>query len=951
MNPLFSQLTSSFIERSAEHLLSLEDYLELCKNDPSAYDSAPQRMLKAIGDPKIIDTRTDARMSRIFSNRVIRVYPAFQDFYGMEDTIENIVSYFRHSAQGLEESKQILYLLGPVGGGKSSLAEKLKELMENVPVYVLDGSPVFESPLGLFSDPESKRVISDNYKIPLHAFKTFASPWALEKLKEFKGDLSKFKVRRIYPSRLRQECITRVEPGDENNQDISALVGEMDIRMIDKLAQNHPYAYSFSGGLNRGNNGLVEMVEMFKAPIKMLHPLLTATQDRSYTGTKPIGSIPFNGVVLAHCFSEDTELLTETGWKTHHQITPETKLATFNKVTGQTDFQRPLKKFEEFYSGPMQHFLSNSCDHLVTPNHKMIFHTQYTKQWKDCYAKDYGDTGKIIPVAAPVARSDYPISDSWLRLAVWTIADGSLSGNKVRFHLGKPRKIQRLTRLLEEMNAEFTETETSYVTSGGLSTVSIRVTNNFEVQLSKDFPSFWTQLSARQCRIVIEEYSYTDGSRQESGSHYQLSSNKKEHIDILQQLSFLAGCKANFCLAEYPEGNHSPQYFLSVRPGVTETRTDYAMRTVPYSGVVFCYETPNHTLIARRNGKVIVTGNSNEQEWQQFRNNKTNEAFLDRVYMVKVPYVTRLNEEAEIYKKLLSNSELRAAPCAPGTLEILSQFCVMSRLKVPQNSTLFLKMRVYNGENVKNQDPRSRPIQEYKDIAGVNEGMDGLSTRFAFKILSKTFNYDTEEIAANPIHLMYILKNSISEEQFPKDKETELLGTLDGVLMDKYLEYLEKDIRASFLDSFQDLCQNLFENYFYYADAWVSDSEYRDVNTGTMLDRNGLNAELEKIEKPAGIDNPKDFRNDITMFVIRYRGANKGKLPRWNEYEKMRIVIEKKVLATTDEILPVISFAPKRSDEETKKHNHFVAKMKERGYTERQTRFLCEFFMRARKSS
>lgn len=643
MGSLLDTFSDDFATTSSDDTLTLEEYLNLCKKDASAYASPAQRMLKAIGDPVTIDTRNDPRLSKIFSNKTIKQYPAFREFYGMEDAIENIVSYFRHSAQGLEESKQILYLLGPVGGGKSSLAEKLKSLMEDVPVYVLDGSPVFENPLGLFQGKDKYiAMLEEGYGIPRTAIRTIPSPWALERLKEFKGNVNKFRVRKIYPSRLRQECISRVEPGDENNQDVSSMVGELNIRMLESYDQNHPYAYTFSGGLNKGNNGMVEMVEMFKTPIKMLNPMLTATQDRYYTGTKPIGGIPFDGIILAH---------------------------------------------------------------------------------------------------------------------------------------------------------------------------------------------------------------------------------------------------------------------------------------------------------------------SNESEWSQFKNNRTNEAFLDRVYVVQVPYCTRVTEEVQIYQKLLRNSELSKSPVAPGTLEFLSKFCVMSRLKEPENSTLYSKLRVYDGENVKNDDPRAKPLQEYKDMAGVDEGMEGLSTRFAFKVLSKTFNFDNEELAANPIHLIAVLKDSIAKERFDSNKENVLLEILDGVLTDKYLEQLEKDIRASFLDSYDDLCQNMFETYFYYADAWASESDYRDEATGTNLDREALNKELEKIEKPAMISNPKDFRNDITNFTIRYKANHDGKLPRWNEFEKMRQVIEKKVLASTEEILPVIQFGPKRSEDEKSKHEAFVTKMKARGYTERQTRFLCEWFMRVRKST
>lgn len=97
------------------------EYLDLCKSDPMAYATAAERMVKAIGEPVKLDTSSDPRLSRIFLNRTVKIYPAFKDFYGMEDTIERIVGYFKHAAQGLEEKKQILYLLGPVGGGKSSL--------------------------------------------------------------------------------------------------------------------------------------------------------------------------------------------------------------------------------------------------------------------------------------------------------------------------------------------------------------------------------------------------------------------------------------------------------------------------------------------------------------------------------------------------------------------------------------------------------------------------------------------------------------------------------------------------------------------------------------------------------------------------------------------------------------------------------------------------------------
>ncbi|QUN04515.1 PrkA family serine protein kinase [Shewanella yunxiaonensis] len=633
-------------EKKLEEEFTLQEFLDLCKKDRTAYASAAERLLIAIGEPQVIDTSKIPVLSRLFSNRVISQYPAFKDFYGMEESIEQIVSYLRHSAQGLEESKQILYLLGPVGGGKSSLAEKLKALMQQVPVYVLtangERSPVNDHPFCLFDPEEDGKLLQEEYQIPLRYLKTIMSPWAVKRLHEFGGDISKFRVVKVYPSVLDQVAIAKTEPGDENNQDISSLVGKVDIRKLEHFAQNDADAYAYSGALCRANQGLMEFVEMFKAPIKVLHPLLTATQEGNYNGTEGLSALPFSGIILAH---------------------------------------------------------------------------------------------------------------------------------------------------------------------------------------------------------------------------------------------------------------------------------------------------------------------SNESEWSAFRNNKNNEAFLDRVYIVKVPYCLRVSEEIHIYEKLITNSELAHAPCAPGTLETLAQFSVLSRIKSPENSSIYSKMRVYNGESLKDTDPKAKSYQEYRDYAGVDEGMEGLSTRFAFKILSKVFNFDRTEIAANPVHLFYVLEKQIEQEQFPSDTADKYLEFLKGYLIPKYVEFIGKEIQTAYLESYSEYGQNIFDRYVIYADFWIQDQEYRDPETGQLFDRASLNAELEKIEKPAGISNPKDFRNEIVNFVLRARANNDGNNPNWTSYEKLRTVIEKKMFSNTEDLLPVISFNTKTSTEDQRKHDDFVSRMMEKGYTKKQVRLLSEWYLRVRKSS
>ena len=274
---IFQHFQTRYEQAQEEHY-SIQEFLELCRQDKFAYASASERLLKAIGEPEMIDTANDPRLSRIFSNRVIARYPAFSEFYGMEDAIEQIVSYLTHASQGLEEKKQILYLLGPVGGGKSSLAEKLKALMQQEPIYVLSAngerSPVNDHPFCLFDANADGKILQQEYQIPKRYLTTIMSPWAAKRLQEFKGDIAKFSVVKVYPSILNQIAIAKTEPGDDNNQDISSLVGKVDIRQLEHFAQNDADAYSYSGALCRANQGVMEFVEMFKAPIKVLHPLI-----------------------------------------------------------------------------------------------------------------------------------------------------------------------------------------------------------------------------------------------------------------------------------------------------------------------------------------------------------------------------------------------------------------------------------------------------------------------------------------------------------------------------------------------------------------------------------------------------------------------------------------------------------------------------------------------------
>ena len=192
--------------------------------------------------------------------------------------------------------------------------------------------------------------------------------------------------------------------------------------------------------------------------------------------------------------------------------------------------------------------------------------------------------------------------------------------------------------------------------------------------------------------------------------------------------------------------------------------------------------------------------------------------------------------------------------------------------------------------------------------------------------------------------------NRSGAPSIPRQVEKQYIEFIKSELAPRYADFIGKEIQKAYLESYGDYGQNLFDRYVAYADAWVEDQDFKDSDTGELFDRKILDQELSKIEKPAGIANPKDFRNEVVKFALRARAAHGGKNPSWTSYEKMREVIEKRMFTQVADLLPVISFATKGDKETEKKHNDFVERMVSRGYTARQTRRLVEWYMRVDKA-
>ena len=131
-------------------------------------------------------------------------------------------------------------------------------------------------------------------------------------------------------------------------------------------------------------------------------------------------------------------------------------------------------------------------------------------------------------------------------------------------------------------------------------------------------------------------------------------------------------------------------------------------------------------------------------------------------------------------------------------------------------------------------------------------------------------------------------KQAIKREQFSEEVEGRYLEFLKAELMPRYAEFIGHEIQKAYLESYSDYGQNLFDRYIAYADAWIEEHDFKDPDTGQMFDREILDQELSKVEKPAGIANPKDFRNEVVKFVLRARAENNGRNPDWRKYKKLR---------------------------------------------------------------
>lgn len=327
----------------------------------------------------------------------------------------------------------------------------------------------------------------------------------------------------------------------------------------------------------------------------------------------------------------------------------------------------------------------------------------------------------------------------------------------------------------------------------------------------------------------------------------------------------------------------------------------------------------------------VIVAHSNEAEWQKFKSDHTNEAILDRIVVIKVPYNLRLSEEVKIYEKILKNSDFRAH-IAPHTLEIASMFAILTRLAPTPKCDLMTKLKLYNGEEVVEKGKTKKiDLTELREDAK-NEGMSGISTRFIMKALDNALSDNIKGNCINPISVREALITRTKEEDLPDDARKQYLDFLQDVLHKEYLETLESEITKAFVYSYQEQAESLFQNYLDHAEAYVNKTKVRDPNTKEELQPDeGFLKSIE--EQIAIIGSAADgFRQEVIAYL--WASSRRGAKVSYQSYEPLKEAIEKKLMTSVRDLSRIITKARTRDESQTEKYNVMVQNLLANGYCE-----------------
>ena len=326
----------------------------------------------------------------------------------------------------------------------------------------------------------------------------------------------------------------------------------------------------------------------------------------------------------------------------------------------------------------------------------------------------------------------------------------------------------------------------------------------------------------------------------------------------------------------------------------------------------------------------VILAHCNEAEWNRFQSEHTNEAIMDRIVKISVPYCLELNQEVKIYEKMLGKSDFKAH-IAPHTLKIASMFSVMSRLKESAKCDALTKMRVYNGEDILEKGRvRKVDIKDLREEAK-HEGLDGISTRFITKALDNALTASDKNMIT-PISIMGSLTKMVKEQLVDESFKAKCLELLQKTIREEYLRILESEIAKAFITAYEEQAQTLFESYLDNAEAYTTRAKLKD--RVTKEERKPDEQFMASIEEQIGVTGSSrdGFRSDVTAYM--FAKMRRGEKVVYSTYEPLKNAIESYLISSVKSMARIVTKAKTRDEDQKKKYSEMVEVMcKEYGYS------------------
>ena len=336
----------------------------------------------------------------------------------------------------------------------------------------------------------------------------------------------------------------------------------------------------------------------------------------------------------------------------------------------------------------------------------------------------------------------------------------------------------------------------------------------------------------------------------------------------------------------------------------------------------------------------VILAHCNEAEWNKFKSENTNEAILDRIVRVNVPYCLEVSQEIKIYEKMLGLSDFDGH-IAPHTLEVAAMFAVLSRLHGSNKVDFLTKMKLYNGQAVIEKGQIKKiDINDLRDEVR-DEGMTGISTRFIMKAIDSALS-DSDNNMVTPISIREVLIKQVKDQIVVEDDRNRYLEFLGKTLHEEYLSILEKEITKAFVSAYEEQAEALFNNYLDHAEAFVNLSTVKDRVTKEEI--NPDEKFMASIEEQIGIVGTakENFRVDITAFM--FSKLRRGEKVDWQSYEPLKEAIESKLTSSVKEISRIVTKSKSRDKKQQGKYNEMVKTLiDDYGYNEKSAEEVIKF--------